>query len=180
MLDAMLGEIRSFSFGFAPRGWIACSGQTLSISMNPALFSLLGTMYGGDGQTTFNLPDLRGRVLVGRGKLPGGEEYPQGAYFGQEAVSLTNEQIPSHRHSWAAANVTATAAPAENNMLAQPVAADDAPIALYAAPGEGDAFVRLSPDSIAPPPSGRAHGNVQPYLATGYYIAAQGYFPQRG
>ena len=179
MDDVMLGEIRSFSFPFAPPGWVACNGQLLGIAVNQALYSLLGTIYGGDGQTTFGVPNLRGRVLVGRGKLPGGGDYVQGGYYGYEEVALSVEQIPSHRHSWAAANAPATVAPALNNLLAQPVFGEQ-PVALYAPPGEGDAFVRLSPDSVASIGAGRTHGNVQPYLAVGYCIALHGYFPQRG
>ncbi|RYY14457.1 MAG: phage tail protein, partial [Cytophagaceae bacterium] len=94
-----LGEIRSIAFGFAPKGWALCNGQLLAVNQNQALFSLLGTTYGGNGQTTFALPNLQGRVPVGTGQLPGGTTYTLGMMAGTESVSLQQGQLPPHTHA---------------------------------------------------------------------------------
>src|SRR5215213_5859350 len=98
MADPYIGEIRMFAGNFAPRGWALCNGQLLSISQNTALFSLLGTMYGGNGQTTFALPDLRGRVPLHFGQGPGLSNYVEGEVGGTETVTLTTGEMPSHNH----------------------------------------------------------------------------------
>ncbi|RZK50946.1 MAG: phage tail protein, partial [Hymenobacter sp.] len=100
-MDPILGEIRAVGFPFAPRGWALCQGQSLPISQNTALFSLLGTTYGGDGRTTFNLPDLRGRLVVNAGQAPGLSRYVPGQTGGTETVGLTAAQLPAHTHSLA-------------------------------------------------------------------------------
>src|SRR6476659_8132198 len=99
MAEPFLSEIRIFSFNFAPRGWATCSGQLLPINQNQALFSLLGTAYGGDGRVTFALPDLRGRVPLGTDNLPVGDSYPIGQSAGSEAVTLAVSQMPPHVHA---------------------------------------------------------------------------------
>ena len=98
MSDPFVGEIRLFPFSFAPKGWALCEGQVLSISQNTALFSLLGTTYGGDGRTTFALPDLRGRVAISSGQGSGLGMYPLGEFGGTETVSLAESQMPAHNH----------------------------------------------------------------------------------
>src|SRR3954452_431305 len=98
VVDPFIGELRLFGFNFAPRGWALCQGQLLSISSNTALFSLLGTMYGGNGQTTFGLPDLRGRSALGFGQGPGLSGYQQGQVGGEEQVTLSRAQLPAHGH----------------------------------------------------------------------------------
>src|SRR5688500_1418895 len=98
MDSPFLGQIQPFGFGFAPRGWQLCQGQVLAISTNTALFSLLGTMYGGNGQTTFALPDLRGRSLVGMGQGPGLSNIVQGEVAGNETITLLTTQMPAHNH----------------------------------------------------------------------------------
>ncbi len=104
MSESYLGEIRMFAGSFAPDGWLFCDGQTLSISQYPTLYGLIGTTYGGDGQTNFNLPDLRGRVPIHQGTLqvPGGGTYVRGQSGGAERVTLTEQQIPAHNHVWQA------------------------------------------------------------------------------
>src|SRR3954468_23228168 len=99
MSEPFLGEIRMFGGNFAPRGWAFCNGQILSIAQNTALFSLLGTTYGGNGQTTFGLPDLRGRVAVSAGQGPGLSNYSLGELAGSESVTLTSANMPAHNHS---------------------------------------------------------------------------------
>src|ERR1700733_3142936 len=103
-----LGEIRIFSFNFAPKGWANCSGQTLAINQNQALFALLGTQYGGNGQTTFALPDLQGRVPIAFGSGPGGQ-VDIGEEGGVETVTLTTSQAPAHSHAWAVMGAAGTA-----------------------------------------------------------------------
>src|SRR6266480_4308295 len=98
MSEPFLGEIRTFGFNFAPRGWAQCNGQLLSISQNTALFSLLGTTYGGNGQTTFALPDLRSRVPIHQGQGPGLSQYSIGQSAGNESVTLNQSQMPAHIH----------------------------------------------------------------------------------
>jgi microcystin-dependent protein len=97
-MENYLGEIRIFAGNFAPQGWLFCQGQLLAISQNQALFALLGTTYGGDGQTTFSVPDLRGRAAVGLGAGPGLSPYQQGQQAGYETVTLTTAQLPVHQH----------------------------------------------------------------------------------
>ncbi len=97
-MEPFIGQIQLFGFGWAPQGWATCDGQLLSISSNTALFSLLGTTYGGDGRTTFALPDLRGRVPLHQGQGPGLSSYVLGEVLGQESVTLTTQQMPSHTH----------------------------------------------------------------------------------
>ena len=107
-MDPFIGEIRLVPFNFAPRGWAICAGQLLPINQNQALFALLGTTYGGDGRTTFALPDLRGRIPVGAGQPPAGSSYPLGATGGQETVKLTTGQLPGHAHAVHASSAAGT------------------------------------------------------------------------
>ncbi len=171
MSQAFLGTIRLVGFNFAPVGWGLCQGQTLSISQNSALFSLLGTYFGGNGQTTFNLPDLRGRVGVGQGQGPGLANYDQGQTGGVETVTLTAAQAPAHSHTlMAATNVTAPN-PGPSLALGTPAAA----VKLYGA----GAPTALAPASIGSFGSGGPHENRQPYLGLNYIIALTGIFPSR-
>src|SRR5487761_706908 len=162
MSTAFLGTIRLVGFNFAPVGWALCEGQTLSISQDTALFSLLGTYFGGNGQTTFNLPDLRGRVAVGQGQGPGLANYDQGQAGGSETVTLTGSQVPSHTHTMmAAANVT-VANPGPGVVLGTPAAA----VKLYGSSPPS----RLGPESVGPFGSSPPHENRQPSLALNYII----------
>ena len=165
MATPYLGEIRLFSFNVPPSGWAACNGQTLSISGNQALFSLLGTTYGGDGQSTFALPDLGGRVpvCVGNG-------YVLGAAGGQASVPLTVAQLPAHQHQAYASSNSATAADPGNAYWA----ASSSPA--YAPLGSG---VTLDPGAIQAVGAGQAHQNMAPYLTVNFCIATTGVYPPR-
>jgi microcystin-dependent protein len=171
MSTPFLGTIRLVGFNFAPVGWALCQGQTLTISQNTALFSLLGTFFGGDGVQNFNLPDLRGRVAVGQGQGPGLSSYVQGQTGGVETVGLTGNQAPTHTHAMMAAGNVTTSNPGPSLVLGTPAAA----VKLY---GSG-AATALAPGSVAPFGSGVAHENRQPYLALNYIIALTGIFPSR-
>ncbi len=170
MSDPFLGEIRTFGFTFAPRGWAACEGQLLPIQQHQALFSLLGTIYGGDGRTTFALPDLRGRVVVGDGQGPGLADYPTGARGGEEQVTLTTAQLPSHRHDVRALDQRGRARRPVDRFLARVTRGR-----AYAP--TSDAL--MNPDMVAPTGEGQPHPNVQPYLALNVCIALEGVFPSR-
>ena len=164
-MEPFIGEIRLVPYTFAPKGWALCAGQLLSISQNTALFSLLGTNYGGDGRTTFALPDLRGRTPVGAGTAPAGSDYPLGATGGQEAVALTTPQLPAHAH---AVNASSAAATKRTPTRAYPAGGG-----AYAA----DQNVRMKAAMIGPTGDGEAHENRQPYLSLNYVIALQGIYP---
>jgi microcystin-dependent protein len=163
MSDPFLGEIRIVSFGFTPRGYAACNGALLSISQNQALFALLGTTYGGNGQTNFALPDLRGRTPVHLGS-----GITQGQPFGAESVALTTSQIPSHGHA-RASSLQATSTNAVANV---PAGQPRRGVARYTNVGEP---VVLNGAGIAG--EGQAHPNVQPSLVLNFVIAIQGIFP---
>jgi microcystin-dependent protein len=164
-MDPFIGEIRLVAFTFAPRGWAICDGRLLPINQNQALFALLGTTYGGDGRTTFALPDLRGRVPIGAGEPPTGSTYPLGATGGQEAVALTTGQLPEHGHAVHASSAAGT--------KRSPTRSYPAGGGAYAA----DHNVRMKAAMIGPTGDGQAHENRQPYLGLNYVIALQGIFP---
>ncbi len=169
MTEPYLGEIRNFAFNFPPVGWAQCQGQLLSIAQNTALFSLLGTMYGGDGRTTFALPDLRGRVSVSTGQGPGLSSYDQGEVGGAETVTLTSGQTAPHTHGVAASSAGTSKNPA--NALPAFTSGD----ASYGTTGD----LTMSPTMIQPNVGGQPHENRQPYLVTNWCIAVQGIFPSR-
>ena len=189
-MDAFLGEIRDFGFGFAPKGWSQCNGQLLAINANQALFSLLGTQYGGDGRTTFALPDLRGRAIVGSG-ISGGDSYPQGQKAGLASVALVANEMPAHSHGMvAAAGSGAVALPAtfagtppvqsgSGNYLANATTkpTGGTPVNMYATTTTRPQPLAIT--SVVPTGGGQAHDNMQPYAATNYCIAIQGIFPTR-
>ena len=165
-MDPFLGEIRLVPFTFAPKGWAFCAGQLLPINQNQALFALLGTTYGGDGRTTFALPDLRGRVPVGAGQA-GGSEYPLGSSGGHETVKLTVGQLPSHSHAVRANRGQAT--------TKNPAASLPASGGAYAATQNAT----MNSVMLGKSGGGQAHENRQPYLSLNYIIALQGIFPAR-
>jgi microcystin-dependent protein len=166
-MDPFLGEIRLVAFSFAPQGWALCEGQLLPINQNTALFSLLGTMYGGDGRTTFALPDLRGRVPLGAGTGASGTAYAVGESGGEEAVSLAVGQLPSHGHSVAAAGGAAT--------KSNPSQSFPAGAKAYGTTHN----VKMSGSMIGKSGSGKPHDNRQPFLGLTFIIALQGIFPSR-
>ena len=164
MTEPFIGEIQVFPFGFAPRGWAQCNGQLLPINQNQALFSLLGTMYGGDGRTTFALPDLRGRVALGVG--PG---YSQGQQAGEEAHTLSVSEMPAHTHG---ANAS-SAAPSTSNPAGAAWA--NAGASSYAASPNAP----MAGNAVAPAGGGQPHENRSPYLTLNFCIALVGIFPSR-
>ena len=176
MDEPYLGEIRSIAIPYAPRGWAFCNGQLMTVNSNQALFSLLGTTYGGDGRTTFALPDLRGRVPVGIGQLAGGSNYVLGQRGGQESVTLTQDQLGAHTHP-----VTGTIQAAAGNDDAAP--SGDYPgggnIAMYGTGSKGPAMGAITPGTTAAQGGSQPHDNRMPYLATNYVIAIQGIYPSR-
>lgn len=167
MAEAFLSEIRMFSFGFAPKGWATCDGQTMQISQNQALYSLLGTMFGGNGTTTFNLPDLRGRTPI---HFSSG--HSEGSKSGQENVVLTTQQIPGHTHSLESSAPLAQSNTPENNVAALLPSGQ----ANYAPSAN---LVAMNGSSIAMAGSSNAHSNTQPSLVTNFCIALQGIYPSR-
>lgn len=171
MSDPFVGEIRMAGFNFAPRGWATCDGQLLPISQNTALFSLLGTMYGGNGTSTFALPDLRTRMPIGQGSGPGLTPTSPGDRGGEATHTLTASEMPSHRHGMnASASGTSTTA---------------GPLVALANPGGTTKVFRAATNLVAtasplsPSGGGQAHENRQPYLAVNFVIALQGVFPSR-
>lgn len=177
MADPFVAEIRLFPFNFAPKGWAWCDGQVLPISQNTALFSLLGTTYGGDGESTFALPDLQGRAAMHPGQGPGLSLRDLGETGGVETVTLLETEIPSHRHTLRADSLEATHnRPADGRMLAASMGgAVYVPPAGSAAPSPAAA----SPSMLAPAGGSQPHNNLQPYLTFYWCIALQGVFPAR-
>lgn len=172
MSDPFLGEIRMFGFGFAPKGWASCNGQLLPISQNQALFSLLGTTYGGDGRTTFALPDLRGRVPINQGQGPGLSAYAIGQQAGSESETLAVNQLPAHNHP-----VNAAGGPTSNKPAGNVLAGAGGPRAnTYAAAPDGTV---LHAGAVGQAGGGQPHNNVQPTVAVSFCIALTGIYPPR-
>lgn len=178
-MEPFIGQIQLFGFNFAPRGWAFCDGRLLSIAQNNALFALLGTMYGGDGQTTFGLPDLRGRVAIGMGQGPGLSNYTQGQLAGVEHVTLNINQIPAHNHLINVSNVDGTSNTASGNFLATGNAIIERSTKVPANIYGTSLNATMSPQAVALAGSGMPHENMQPYLVLNYCIALQGIFPSR-
>ncbi|AKC71731.1 hypothetical protein MB84_23215 [Pandoraea oxalativorans] len=180
-MEAYIGEIRMFAGGAMPRDWLPCAGQMLNVNLNPVLFSLLGVQYGGDGRSTFALPDLRGRTPMHR--LPG--TYEQGVSGGTEKVVLTTQQVPGHTHTFHAATDSGTqptAGPDKNHLFAKSVVATDEKTsdgnALYGLPTE-QTLVAESPEACGTTGDGPGHNNMQPSLVVNYMICVNGLFPPR-
>lgn len=175
MAEPFLGEIKMFGGNFAPRGWSFCAGQLLPISQNTALFSLLGTIYGGDGRTTFALPELRGRVPIHMGQGPGLPNHPIGQRAGAEQTTLTEAQIPAHNHAATlhAADESAHTSSPDGNVLAVTGANNT-----Y---HTGSTDTAMGASSISGQNTGgsQPHNNMQPYLAINFIIALVGIFPSR-
>ena len=174
-MDFFIGYIAMFGFNFPPTGWMLCQGQTLSIASNTALFSLIGTYYGGNGTTTFNLPDLRSRVAIGQGSGPGLSTYNVGQAAGVEQETLSVSNLPAHNHFMMASGDGQTQNTASGASLASQ-GRDGIMPTIYAA-GTGNPVAMASTTS-------NAGGNVpvdiiQPYLCINYCIAVQGIYPSR-
>lgn len=179
-MEPTIGEIRLFAGNFAPRSWAFCNGQLLAIAQNSALFSILGTIYGGDGRTTFALPDLRGRAPISPGQGPGLSSINQGQRAGVNTVNLTIQNLPNHNHTLNAENATGTSASPTNNVSA------NAQVQLERG---GDVF---NVNSFGPTPNatmgassvGSTGGSIpvsvqNPYLGINYIICLYGIFPSR-
>lgn len=168
MAQPYVGEIRMFAGNFAPAGWMLCEGQLLPISEYETLFQLIGTTYGGDGQSTFALPDLRGRVPVHFGTSAAGD-YALAETFGTEAVTLTVPQIPVHNHAVLASQDVATLVDPGGNVSAQTGTFDG----YQSTPGA----VPMAPQSVPPVGGSQPHENTQPFLCVNYIISLFGIFP---
>ncbi len=173
MADPFVAEIRMFGFNFAPTGWAQCNGQLLPISQNTALFSLLGTFYGGDGKSTFALPNLQGSVPVHQGQGQGLSERFLGEQSGTQAVTLLTSEMPVHSHTW-----NANAAPATLNNPG-----NDRTLARA---NGGTAYktgvnpnTLMAPQALSPAGGSLPHNNMMPYLVVNFCIALQGVFPAR-
>jgi len=174
MSTAFVAEIRMFPSEFAPNGWATCDGQLLPIAQNTALFSLLGTTYGGDGKSTFALPDLNGRAPLQPGQGPGLSYYDLGQAGGSATVSLTEAQIPAHTHQLQATTVAANQlAPSPSSGFARNAQVNQA----FSKSVAGMQMMR--PEVLAPAGGSLPHNNRQPYLGLLFCIALQGVFPQR-
>ncbi len=171
MADPFVAEIRIFPFNFAPKGWARCNGQLMPISQGTALFSLLGTTYGGDGKSTFGLPDLRGRAPMHPGQGPGLSLHDLGETGGSETVTLLESEIPAHSHTLRASQADGNERTPGGQMVATSIG-----MGMYAAPGP---TTQLSPAMLTPTGGNQPHNNLQPYLTCYFCIALQGDFPQR-
>lgn len=165
MAEPFIGEIRMFPFAFAPKGWALCNGQLLPIAANQALFSIVGTTYGGDGRTTFALPDLRGRVPVHTG-----DDVSLGQAAGEEVHQLLSSEMPAHTHLLQANNSAGTSNTAADNVWA-------AKTGHYNTAGSPD--TTLSPQALQSSGGSQPHPNMQPYLVGSYCIAITGIYPSR-
>jgi microcystin-dependent protein len=172
-VDPFVAEIRIFPFNFPPKGWAFCDGQLMPLSQNTALFSLLGTTYGGDGKSTFALPNIQGSSAMHPGQGPGLSQRFLGETGGEESVTLLVSEIPAHSHAANAVGVVSTtAAPSTQTALARSVNGS-----AYAA--GGGAVVQLAPEALPVAGGSLPHNNLQPYLTLNYCIALQGVFPAR-
>lgn len=169
MSEPFIGEIRTFGGNFAPKGWALCNGQLLPIAQYTALFSLLGTAYGGDGKVTFGLPNLQGSAPMHWGDGPGLTPRNIGEVGGTTSVTLIQPELPAHNHAFEASASAASALSPANNVPADAT--------LYAAPPYTQA---MSPSSIGVAGGSQPHENMQPYLAVTFIIALQGIYPSRG
>jgi len=173
MADQFVGEIRVFGFNFPPLGWAQCNGQLLPISQNTALFSLIGTFYGGNGTSTFALPNLQGSMAVNQGQGAGLSLREIGEAGGETAVTLTVAEIPTHTHSILASPTSNEASPADASFGG--ISRGHSPA--YGPAGTG--AVNLNSGAVAQAGSGQPHDNMPPYLTLNFCIALQGIFPAR-
>jgi microcystin-dependent protein len=176
-MDPFIGMIRAFAFNIVPKGWAQCNGQLLPINQNQALFAIIGTTFGGDGQRTFGLPDLRGRAMVGVGNGPGLDGVANGQAWGANSVTLTASQMPVHVHMALASSAAANNAAPAGQAYAKTVdpAGAGADLKCYGDPAQG--AVPMLPTA---PSGGSQPLNIQnPFLGINYCIAIQGIFPSR-
>lgn len=185
-MDAFIGEIRPFAFNYVPQGWLECNGQSLPVSQNAALYSIIGNTYGGD-TTSFNLPDLRGHAAVGAGDAPTLSAWKLGEAAGVESVTLSANQIPGHNHNVVIQRISAANAPgnttsapvANQSWLSRPVQTSGTPTtaASFSLASGGVPDTMLYPTTVGVTGGGQAHENRQPYLALLYCICTDGTYP---
>jgi microcystin-dependent protein len=171
MSNPFIGQLKMFGGNFAPEGWQLCDGTLLSISEYDTLYTLLGTTYGGDGVSTFGVPDLRGRVPIGPGTDKDGNAYAVGVAGGSESVALTDANIPAHNHAFVVSSAPGTLATPGNNLLA---ATPDGVLIYKTANPTGTFAAAITPLT------GAAHENRQPFIAINYIIATAGVYPSQG
>jgi microcystin-dependent protein len=171
MAQPYVGEIRMFGGNFAPAGWMFCEGQLLPISENETLFNLIGTTYGGDGQSTFALPDLRGRVPIHMGTGSDGINYVLAETGGVEEVTLTTNQLPTHNHAFLGSTSTGT----QNSPVGFMPAASNL-VSIYSASPTNN---NLAPQALLPDGGNQPHSNFQPYLCVDFIISLFGIFPSQ-
>jgi len=172
MSDPFIGEIRMFAGNFAPRSWAFCDGQLLAVSQNDALFSLLGTIYGGDGRTTFGLPEMRGRIPIHAGTGPGLNQRRLGAKSGAERVTVTANQLPTHSHAFQATSSSANVNAPAGALLAQ----TQADIYLD---NLDDGSASLAATSVSSAGGSQPHNNLMPFQCVNFIIALFGTYPSR-
>ena len=173
MAQPYVGEIRMFAGNFAPNGWMFCEGQTLPIAENEVLFQLIGTTYGGDGEETFNLPNLASRIPIHMGTGPDGTTYQIGEMAGTEQETLSVQQIPSHTHPLTASNDLSTLTTAGGNVLSTPQSATVFPYGTDLPPAT------LNSQAITPAGGSQPHENTQPFLCINFIISLFGIFPSQ-
>ena len=171
MSEPFVGEIRMFAGNFAPQGWAFCDGQLLAVSQNDALFSLLGTIYGGDGRTTFGLPDMRGRIPIHQGSGPGLSQRRLGSKGGEERVTVTANRLPSHSHPWYASADAAEDTNPAGHTVATATGSD-----LYGTAGPRTMDTRAITPTTG---GGQPHSNLMPFLCIHFIIALFGIYPSR-
>ncbi len=172
MSSPYVGEIRMFGGNFAPAGWMFCNGQTIPISENETLFNLIGTTFGGDGQETFGLPDLQGRIPIHAGQGPTiSQNYQLGEKSGVESVTITQATTPIHNHGWLASNDPSNSLLPTNNVVSTPLN-----ITPYFS---GAASIPLNAASLQPVGGNQAHDNMMPFLCISYIISLFGIFPHQ-
>lgn len=175
MSDPFLGEIRLFGFPRIPDGWLACDGSSLSIANYDALYTIIGTTFGGDGVQTFNLPDLRGRVPIGQGTPPGGASYLLGQLAGEDEHILITTEMPTHSHALLASTTVAdTAKPATNTLLGTATTGN-----LYAPSADAGTYEVMAA-CVGPSGQSVAHNNIMPTVVGNYCICISGIFPSPG
>jgi microcystin-dependent protein len=174
-MNAYIGDIRLFAGNYAPEGWMLCNGALLSISQFDIVFSVIGTTYGGDGVTSFALPDLRGRLPVGQGDGPGLTSRVLGQSFGSETVTLLATQIPAHSHSLAATAASATATTPAGNLFAQ----NGTDTFYTQLPSTDPVPQQMNPASVQLTGGGQAHENTMPTTAINYIMCVNGIYPSR-
>jgi microcystin-dependent protein len=173
-MDPFVAEIRIFPFNFAPKGWAFCDGQILPLSQNTALFSLLGTTYGGDGKSNFALPDMQGNAPMHPRQGPGLSLHDLGETGGSETVTLLESEMPAHSHNLKAASGTGTKSTPAANSLARTSGATP-----YIAASPAPSLTPMAAQAITPAGGDQPHNNLQPYLTLNFCIALQGVFPPR-